>query len=55
MIMSKSFEQFQQQIAYGNIYEVNYCIAFETEIHITIGLDYTRACIRSAKHLFRHL
>ena len=28
----KAFEQFQQQIAYGNIYEVNYCIAFETEI-----------------------
>jgi para-aminobenzoate synthetase component 1 len=28
-----AFEQFQQQIAYGNIYEVNYCIAFETEIH----------------------
>jgi para-aminobenzoate synthetase component 1 len=36
----KSFEQFQQQIAYGNIYEVNYCIAFETEIHYNnwIGL-----------------
>lgn len=29
----ESFEQFQQQIAYGNIYEVNYCISFETEIH----------------------
>jgi para-aminobenzoate synthetase component 1 len=29
----KSFEQFQQQIAYGNIYEVNYCIAFETEVN----------------------
>jgi para-aminobenzoate synthetase component 1 len=29
----KAFEQFQLQIAYGNIYEVNYCIAFETEIH----------------------
>ncbi len=29
----KAFEQFQQQIAYGNIYEVNYCISFETEIH----------------------
>ncbi|HRG59926.1 MAG TPA: anthranilate synthase component I family protein [Bacteroidia bacterium] len=29
----KAFEQFQQQIAYGNIYEVNYCIAFNTEIH----------------------
>ena len=29
----KAFEKFQQQIAYGNIYEVNYCIAFETEIH----------------------
>ncbi|HRG60283.1 MAG TPA: anthranilate synthase component I family protein [Bacteroidia bacterium] len=28
----KAFKQFQQQIAYGNIYEVNYCIAFETEI-----------------------
>jgi para-aminobenzoate synthetase component 1 len=28
-----SFEQFQQQIAYGNIYEVNYCIAFETEVN----------------------
>jgi para-aminobenzoate synthetase component I len=36
----KAFEQFQQQIAYGNIYEVNYCIAFETEIrhHHWIGL-----------------
>lgn len=29
----KAFEEFQQQIAYGNIYEVNYCISFETEIH----------------------
>lgn len=29
----KAFKQFQQQIAYGNIYEVNYCISFETEIH----------------------
>lgn len=29
----KAFEQFQQQIAYGNIYEVNYCIAFETEVN----------------------
>ena len=28
-----AFEQFQQQIAYGNIYEVNYCIAFETEVN----------------------
>lgn len=28
----KAFEQFQQQITYGNIYEVNYCIAFETQI-----------------------
>jgi para-aminobenzoate synthetase component 1 len=28
----KAFEQFQQQIAYGNIYEVNYCIAFDTII-----------------------
>ena len=29
----QEFEQFQQQIAYGNIYEVNYCIAFKTEIN----------------------
>ncbi len=28
-----TFEKLQQQIAYGNIYEVNYCIAFETEVH----------------------
>lgn len=29
----KAFEQFKKEIAYGNIYEVNYCIAFETTLH----------------------
>lgn len=28
----QAFQEFQKQIAYGNIYEVNYCIAFETEL-----------------------
>jgi para-aminobenzoate synthetase component 1 len=39
-IYIRAFEQFQQQIAYGNIYEVNYCISFETKIqhHNWIGL-----------------
>jgi para-aminobenzoate synthetase component 1 len=39
-IYIKAFEKFQQQIEYGNIYEVNYCISFEAHLnhHNWIGL-----------------